>query len=567
MNPKTRSFFLAAMLLLAAACHPAGEIDKPESEKDSQPVMFGGFRFEVDTLFMKAGEKVMPQIFISPAEVSSQVKVHWMSADESVVQVDDEGVVTAVRYGATSLMAYINESLINPKKYYRSIPVFVSFNDPPLSNPEEAYKKWLGLWSLVGPAYITRQDNPETADYYAEYVVSINEKEPGETYSVVGWEKFFGPRVYSTDGSPYPGHPLTMTARFDEKTGRLLFLRSKSGGIFLTSYWNRSFPYFNYSIPHVSYSGSYGDYGFTDEEAIGYAEFDEGMGMAIVRGFYGWKGRNFYRQLGMGFSNSGGSALSDPFFFPVQMYQISDVPVLKLTISDYSLVLEVGAEYDLTVTVSPAEVKDYEIEWSSTDPAVATVSDGHIQTYGPGTTRITASVGSRVAFCNLTVKKPFIHFYSSIIRDTLCRRFDTDGDGELCFEEAAAVTSIGRINDTKIIPSFHELQYFTSVQELEERFMWNTGVRAVTIPANVRKIGDDAFTRNNVILIVTLLGPPPEIGRSAFGVINSSYDLMHRMIWVPDEYYDAYIEEAQVEGSAWSDYLPIILRVSERTSS
>ena len=82
----------------------------------------------------------------------------------------------------------------------------------------------------------------------------------------------------------------------------------------------------------------------------------------------------------------------------------------------------------------------------------------------------------------------------------------------------------------------------------------------ITIPANVRTIGDgalcpyDSWSR----LKVTLLGTPPEIGIESFG------DADRVNIWVPDEYYDLYLEEAQKEDSPWASYVARLLRISEK---
>lgn len=562
MNLRYHTLVLFFAVAFASACHPVGEIDKPVKEDETQPIMFGGLRFEVDTLFMKAGEKVTPQLIISPAEISSQVKVRWMSSDESVVQVDDAGVVTAVHYGAAHVMAYVNESSINPKKYYRSIPVYVSFDDPPLSNPEEMYRKWLGRWGLVGPAYISNKNNPEAADYYASYLVSIVEKEPGESYYVIGWEKFYGSWVYHSDGSPVPGHPLTMTARFDKETGRLLFLRSEYEHIFLTSYWNRTIPYFNYGIPYVSYSGSYGNYGFSDDEAIGYVEFEEGKDMLNVRGFYGWKGGKLYRQIGMGFANDKGSALSDPIYFPIQMSRLSNVPISELILSKTSLVMEIGKERDLTFTWEPALASVFSSpEWSSSDPTVVTVKDGHLTALSVGQATVSITMGEVSASCEVTVKKPYIHFANRDLRDLICEYWDEDGDGEICFEEAAASTHLNLRKppgSIYIIASvFDELQYFTSVTELPDYFLY---LDFITIPANIVKIGDCALTGSSFRVI--FLGPPPAIGCEAFGYVSETFS--SATLWVADEYYDDYIREAEVPESNWSKYRHRIFKLSEK---
>ena len=73
--------------------------------------------------------------------------------------------------------------------------------------------------------------------------------------------------------------------------------------------------------------------------------------------------------------------------------------------------------------------------------------------------------------------------------------WDTNGDGELSYAEAAAVTSIGTVFKGKNnIQSFNELEHFISLTAIDERaFMGCTVLAEITIPENIATIGDKAF--------------------------------------------------------------------------
>jgi hypothetical protein len=73
--------------------------------------------------------------------------------------------------------------------------------------------------------------------------------------------------------------------------------------------------------------------------------------------------------------------------------------------------------------------------------------------------------------------------------------WDNNGDGELSYAEAAAVTSIGTVFKGKTnIQSFNELQHFISLTAIDERaFMGCTALAEITIPENIATIGDKAF--------------------------------------------------------------------------
>ena len=82
------------------------------------------------------------------------------------------------------------------------------------------------------------------------------------------------------------------------------------------------------------------------------------------------------------------------------------VPASDITLSASTLRLAEGSSSAITATVSPYNVTDKTVLWSSSDPEVATVSEnGTVQALKPGSATITATTksGGKTASCEVTV--------------------------------------------------------------------------------------------------------------------------------------------------------------------
>ncbi len=85
--------------------------------------------------------------------------------------------------------------------------------------------------------------------------------------------------------------------------------------------------------------------------------------------------------------------------------------------------------------------------------------------------------------------------------------WDSDGNGELDYEEAAAVSSLGTVfqGNTRI-RSFDELQFFTGLTELTNNaFSGCSALERITLPAGLTALGEYAF--NNCRNLTTLIIP------------------------------------------------------------
>ena len=84
-----------------------------------------------------------------------------------------------------------------------------------------------------------------------------------------------------------------------------------------------------------------------------------------------------------------------------------------------------------------------------------------------------------------------IVFADRFVKEMCVARFDTDGDGELSYSEAAAVTHIPAIHEYfgyhELITSFDELQYFTSLKTAD--FYGCSRLTSIVLPESVREVG------------------------------------------------------------------------------
>mgnify|MGYP000817439614 CR=1 FL=1 len=119
-----------------------------------------------------------------------------------------------------------------------------------------------------------------------------------------------------------------------------------------------------------------------------------------------------------------------------------------------------------------------------------------------------------------TVDSNIIQFEDISVKAICVANWDTDGDGELSYEEAAAVKSIGTTFKEKTIRFFNEFRYFTGVTEVEYRAFFKSTLLKIILPPNITNIGEEAFYRSN-ITSVTINNKIQNIAKKAFDYCES----------------------------------------------
>jgi hypothetical protein len=96
--------------------------------------------------------------------------------------------------------------------------------------------------------------------------------------------------------------------------------------------------------------------------------------------------------------------------------------------------------------------------------------------------------------------------------------WDANGDGELSYDEAAAVKDLGRVFEYNWeIKSFDDLQYFTGLTTISERALASClELTSVTLPNSVTSIDTYALFDNYYLTSITIPNSVTYIGRYAF---------------------------------------------------
>ena len=155
-----------------------------------------------------------------------------------------------------------------------------------------------------------------------------------------------------------------------------------------------------------------------------------------------------------------------------------------------------------------------------------------------------------------TVPDDIITFKDPLVKSIVVKYFDTSGDGELSYHEAAVVLSflvdeaLTRGTDGLVsvfagtgITTFDELVYFTGLTRIDDgAFAGCTELTSITIPENIESIGDNAFKGcTNLQSITVTSETPAKIGTDAFA------DTGNCPILVPEGAVEAYVAQ-------WGEY-------------
>ena len=110
-----------------------------------------------------------------------------------------------------------------------------------------------------------------------------------------------------------------------------------------------------------------------------------------------------------------------------------------------------------------------------------------------------------------------IKFEDLNVKSLCVANWDTDHDGELSIEEAAAVTTLGKVfREKTTISSFDELRYFTGLKSIDNYAFYRSTIQKVTFPESVGIIGEYAFSASSIGSELKVPGTVKDIKKYAF---------------------------------------------------
>lgn len=164
--------------------------------------------------------------------------------------------------------------------------------------------------------------------------------------------------------------------------------------------------------------------------------------------------------------------------------------IRKVDVDSVNTLNELGDELKLLLQRADAKQLDVTAERAVYDNAAATAED------------LTAAI------YNTKQKLGYIFFADARAEKLCINEWDTDHDGYLTTDEAAAVSDISTLFYNAGIKSLDELRYFTSLQEIPENaFRGNAALVSLYIPEGVKKIGANAFTSCSALKYIAVLTP------------------------------------------------------------
>ena len=196
-------------------------------------------------------------------------------------------------------------------------------------------------------------------------------------------------------------------------------------------------------------------------------------------------------------------------------------PVLKKASKSNTFTLKLGdiaLEADNSVLtaymmLAPADLSQGSLELTiDGDRIFTTTLDGHNLEAGKQYTIEKAFVDDTPS------PDEIINFADDNVKAICVQNWDTNKDGELSYEEAAAVTDIGNKFYAKTkIKSFNEFQYFTGVEYVQDKaFMSCIAMESIVLPSSLLETGSYMFDGCGKLKSVTLNDGLTYIGSYTF---------------------------------------------------
>lgn len=179
---------------------------------------------------------------------------------------------------------------------------------------------------------------------------------------------------------------------------------------------------------------------------------------------------------------------------------------------------DVAAQLRKSLGVATAKGLDVKAEQAVYDSQLSTIDD------------------LKVALAAVREKLHYITFTDDKVRTICTDQWDSDGDDELSFEEAAAVTDIGEtFMGLSTIKSLESLRYFTALTQIPANaFRGDLALQTVYLPAGVTAVGDYAFRNCGALKNLVIMSDAAMLPMGYMSVPNNL------QLFVPEALLDDY---------------------------
>ena len=124
---------------------------------------------------------------------------------------------------------------------------------------------------------------------------------------------------------------------------------------------------------------------------------------------------------------------------------------------------------------------------------------------------------SKVITISQEAKGDYIVFEDSVMKQLCVAAFDTNGDGELSYQEAADVVDLSKMTLTKkTFKTFNEFEHFTSVTKIPASYFKQVGIKSIKFPKGLKTIEKYAFQNCTSLESVVFPEGLETIGEYAF---------------------------------------------------
>ena len=181
------------------------------------------------------------------------------------------------------------------------------------------------------------------------------------------------------------------------------------------------------------------------------------------------------------------------------------IPVTSVTLNKTSLALTEQETFQLSATVSPDNATDKTVTWSSSNTAIATVSDnGLVTAVAEGTTTITAKAGDKTATCTVTVSKKVIPVTSVSLNKTslalteqetfqLSATVSPDNATDKTVTWSSSNTAVATVSSNGLVTAVQEGSATITAKAGDKTATCTVTVSKKVIPVTSFTFGDDWF--------------------------------------------------------------------------